>query len=195
VAPRGRVPGARGVFELEQASLFVPAEVVLDTSFVAHALITSQPHHETCSAYLTRLAEDGSRIWFNRLLELELREVAFRIGLIERHGKRWSKYRHDGRARRHAAALLADVEQSWSRVLDATRWARIELHEVSDAVSPLMRAFGLSSYDAVHAATAIAADVSNLATLDTGFAAIPARQLQIHTDRGRARRCRELRGM
>lgn len=193
VPARGTTRDGRAVFSLEQAALFVPAEIALDTSFVGHALIASQPHHAVCLAFLRRIAEEGSRIWFNRLLEIELREVAFRAALVERHGRRWMRYRHDGRARRYAASVLARVEESWSNVLDVSRWARVELHEVSDGVSSLMRTYGLSSYDAVHAATAIAAGVRDLATLDTGFAAIPSRTLSIHTGRGRVRRCRELR--
>jgi hypothetical protein len=39
----------------------------------------------------------------------------------------------------------------------------------------------------------LAADVHDMAALDSGFAALPARLMRIYTDRGRARRCRELR--
>jgi hypothetical protein len=49
---------------------------------------------------------------------------------------------------------------------------------------------GLASYDAVHAAAAIAAGADVIVTLDTGFALLPARQLTIYTDRSRLASCR-----
>ena len=48
-----------------------------------------------------------------------------------------------------------------------------------------MTDYGLASYDAVHAATAIAAGADAIVTLDTGFALLPARLMPIFTDRSR----------
>jgi hypothetical protein len=48
-----------------------------------------------------------------------------------------------------------------------------------------MAAHGLASYDAVHAARAIATGAEGIATIDTGFALPSANLLAIHTDRSR----------
>jgi len=53
-----------------------------------------------------------------------------------------------------------------------------------------MTDYGLSSYDAVHAATAVAASSEAIVTLDTGFALLPSAELAIYTDRSRLAACR-----
>ncbi len=103
----------------------------------------------------------GSR--FNRLLEIELREAVFQIALKERQAKEWRRFRHDGRARRRADRLLSQVDQAWEAILAAMAWARIEVHEVVQLIPEMMTRYGLSSYDAVHAATASFVRVRDLA--------------------------------
>jgi hypothetical protein len=49
---------------------------------------------------------------------------------------------------------------------------------------------GLASYDAAHAASAIAAGAKAIVTLDTGFALLPASHLTMYTDRSRLASCR-----
>jgi len=56
-----------------------------------------------------------------------------------------------------------------------------------------MTGYGLASYDAVHAASAIAASAKAIVTLDTGFALLPSGQLAIYTDRPRVASCRNKR--
>lgn len=58
---------------------------------------------------------------------------------------------------------------------------------------PLMVDYGLASYDAVHAASAITAGAEALVTTDTGFARLPASLLAIYTDRSRLASCRSKR--
>ncbi len=56
-----------------------------------------------------------------------------------------------------------------------------------------MTGYGLASYDAIHAASAIAANAKAIVTLDTGFALLPSAQLAIYTDRSRVASCRNKR--
>jgi len=49
---------------------------------------------------------------------------------------------------------------------------------------------GLASYDAVHAATAIAAGSEAIVTTDTGFALLPSTELAIYADGSRLAACR-----
>lgn len=53
-----------------------------------------------------------------------------------------------------------------------------------------MTGCGLASYDAIHAASAVAAGAEAIVTLDTGFALLPASLLTIYTDRSRLVSCR-----
>lgn len=192
---RGRPPLARAVDSLEAPTLVSPDPVFLDTSFVVDALIDTQPHHGACSAFLEGLAESGSTIYFNRLLEMELAETAFRLALKERFGrKKWQRARLDGRARIRASRLLAEVQEAWDRTLAAFSFVRIELHEVVDSVPALMRAYGLQSYDAVHAASALYAGVGTMVTLDAHFAVLPAADITIITSSGRVPVFRQRRG-
>ncbi len=48
-----------------------------------------------------------------------------------------------------------------------------------------MTAYGLASYDALHAASAVAAGATAIVTIDTGFAYLPSSLLTIYTDHSR----------
>jgi predicted nucleic acid-binding protein len=190
----GRPPASRAVHSFEDLALPPPAEIVLDTSFVVHALVATETLHAPARAYVEHLIESETTVYFNRLLELELAEVAFRLALLERFGKaNVGRYRKDGRARRRAGRLLAKVTQEWERTLSSVRYVRIELEEVSAGVAALMRRYGLGSYDAVHAATAVHAQVTTMLTVDTGFALMPQSTLAIYTNATRVTICRGMR--
>lgn len=183
--PRGRPPLARGVFSFEEPTLALPDEVVLDTSFVARALITTEAHHAACQAFLLRLVDDQVPIYVNRLLNVELAEVAFKIAVVQQHGpKAWPAKRHDGRVRRLAGRLQRQLLTSWAQVLETVPHAVVELHEVADEIPPLMAAYGLGSYDAAHAATAEYVDAPLVAT-DVGFGRVEASRLTLYVDSSR----------
>ena len=56
-----------------------------------------------------------------------------------------------------------------------------------------MTSYGLASYDAVHAASAITAGAEAIVTLDTGFALLHPSLLTVYTDRSRVASCRSKR--
>jgi predicted nucleic acid-binding protein len=171
-----------------------PAQLVLDTSFVVEALIVAQPRHPECHAFLAYVMQAGSRVHFNRLLELELWEAVYRIALKElRPGKRVRNVRHEPRALRRANALREEVETGWHEVLAALDAVSVDLGEVAAWV-PQMMARGVSSYDAVHAATAIYVGVRPLVTLDYHFSLVPEATLELLVPRNRVRACRDQRG-
>ena len=151
-----------------------------------------QPFHRSCSDYLERLAEAGTELVFSQLLELELREAAFQIALKERHPRDWKRFRADGRARPRAVRLVDEVAVAWDAVLESFVWTEVDIADVIGDVSRLM-AHGVASYDAVHAATAIAGGVDCLVTTDAGFAVIPEADLQLYVDGSRVRSCRDRR--
>jgi predicted nucleic acid-binding protein len=69
----------------------------------------------------------------------------------------------------------------------------VPIASIAEDASALMTDYGLASYDAVHAASAIAAGAEAIATTDAGFALLPASLLRIYTDRSRVRACRAMR--
>lgn len=156
--------------------------------------MASEPLHHAARAYIGRLIQAGTTVYFNRLLELELAEVVFRLALIERFGKaNVANYRRDGRARRRAGRLLANANNAWRYTLSLFPYVCVEVDEVSDDVPGIMRRYGLGSYDAAHAATAIYAQVPAILTVDTGFASMPQTMLDVYTNTSRIPSCRSLR--
>lgn len=192
---RGRRPLVRNVYSFEQPGLLVPAEVYLDTSFVVNLLVRTEAHHQGCQAFMLQLVDAESVVCFSRILELELAEAAFKIAVIEQHGKKaWPSKRNDGRVRRRAGRLTDQLFGSWNDLLRTVPYLAVDLAEVAANVPDLMRRYGLASMDAAHVATAEYVGVDGLVTTDAGFAAIPATRLRLYVDDTRVRSCRRRRG-
>ncbi|MFL5818212.1 MAG: type II toxin-antitoxin system VapC family toxin [Conexibacter sp.] len=168
-----------------------PESVVLDTNVVAEALLEHETEHVACDAVLRHLGVARTLVVFNRLLEMELWEVVFNHALrreASRAGQRHHRFTREGR--RGPAAALRRAKQQWAETLDGLVWDCVELHEVADAVPDLMRAYGLQSYDAVHAATLLASGVTDMVTRDAGFAVLLPEDATLHTTRRRLGRTR-----
>lgn len=191
----GRAPLSRGVVNFEDHKVQPPAEVVLDTCFVVAALNASEPTHAAAVSYLSRLVSAQSLLVFNRLLEVELAEVAFKLAVKERHGsKNFPSKRGDGRIRRRAGRLMRDLLGSWHEIIGLNPSLCIELEEVSSDVPMALEKWGLASYDAVHALTAIYAGSPQLVTVDAGFGWVPENLLRVYVDSSRVAACRKRRG-
>jgi predicted nucleic acid-binding protein len=186
---RGRPTATRGVFAIEDSALVLPSRVSLDTSLVVHALIETESLHPACSGFIDRLVESEVTLVTSELLEVELAEATFGIALKERWGGDWRRHRRDGRARRRAKSLLADVLSRWALILDSAEHTAVPVGAVGRNAALLMMDFGLASYDAVHAASAIAAGAEAIATTDAGFAVLPT-SLLLFVDRSRVASCR-----
>lgn len=179
----------------EDPNLDVPGEILLDTSFVIAALNSGEPKHSEAVDYLQRLTHEQSLLVYNRLLEIELVEVAFKLAVKEQHGPRgWPSKRHDGRVRRRAGRLTDRLLSSWAEIVASRPSLCVELHEVSDEVPTAMKRWGLASYDAVHAQTAVYAGSPSIVTLDAGFGSVPQRVLSLYVDASRVSSCRRRRG-
>lgn len=106
----GDPPSCGIVLAFDASPRLLPDVVVLDTSFVVDALLTGQRGHKDANAYLLDPAMAGTRLYFNRLLELELAEAAYKIAMKERFGnRRAAVMRTDGRALRRASRLFTRV--------------------------------------------------------------------------------------
>jgi predicted nucleic acid-binding protein len=190
---RGRPPATRNVHSFQNRTQPIPGELLLDTSFVVEALITTQPLHTSAVEFLVEIAEAGVRVRYSALLELELAEASFQLALKERHKRDWKRFRYDGRARPRGARLMEGTAAAWAEVLKYVNHQRVGIDEVVGDVSRLMADHGMASYDAVHAATALRSASPAIVTTDVGFAALPSPAAVIFTDSSRLARCRELR--
>jgi predicted nucleic acid-binding protein len=92
------------------------------------------------------------------------------------------------KARRH------EVADAWRDVLTGLEWVAVELSEVQGWLPQLM-AYGLTSFDAVHAATSAYAGVRSLVTLDYHFSFVPERRLELYVPSNRVQACRTRRSM
>lgn len=187
----GRPPAERNVYSFE-GMLLAPSELVLETSFVVEALVTTQPRHQACRMFLSAIADTGGTVYFSNLLIAELWEAAYAIALRELHGGRWRSHRHDGRSLRPATRLRARMEEAWNTALEALNAVVIEVGEVQSGV-PQFMARGLNSFDAVHAATAAYVDVRPFVTLDYHFSLVPEDELVLYVSQHRVRACRQRR--
>jgi len=189
----GRRPATRGVFAIEDQALVLPDPIALDTSFVVEALLSTQPLHAVCDDFLTSIGDSGVTVVTSDLLAVELAETAFAIALKERWGRRWRGHRTDGRARRPATHLLNDTISRYETLLLSLDHFSVPLADTANVARNFMTSYGIASYDAVHAASAIAADAEAIVTLDTGFGLLPASVLTVYTDRSRLASCRKKR--
>jgi predicted nucleic acid-binding protein len=192
---RGRPAKGRNVYDFEVPTLLVPSTVVLDTSFVVRVLHSNEPHHEACLNFMLRLTDEDCTVIYNRVLEVELAEVAFKFAVIEQHGKKaWPAKRADGRVRRRAGRLSGSLHAAWSELLSAVPHLVVELDEVATDVPKIMQQTGLASLDAVHTATAQLVGADGLVTTDAGFGAVPEKDLALYVDNSRLRSVRRRRG-
>lgn len=186
MARRGRPPLPRGVLAFDAPDWRPPKAVVLDTNVVAEALLPNEPEHEPCVELLERLTNEGTAVVFSRLLEVELWEAVFNLALRERHPRKsLRQIRYDKRARPRAARLLRQAQEAWERTLTSLTWSVIEIHEVTHDVPRLIQTYGQQSYDAVHAATLIASELTDFVTRDGGFAVLPPTLATLHTTHAR----------
>ncbi len=181
------------MFAIEEPELPLPDPIALDTSFVVEALIATQPLHGVCNAFLTRIDHSGVSLATSELLRVELAEAAFAIALKERWGGQWRRHRTDGRARPRAARLLSPTLTRYDELLGTLKHISIPLGDITTVATTFMTSYGIASYDAVHAASAIAAGAEAIVTIDTGFALLPASLLTVYTDCSRLAACRSKR--
>jgi predicted nucleic acid-binding protein len=189
----GRQPATCGVFAIEEQQLLLPDPIALDTSFVVEALLVTQPLHPVCSAFLKRIFDSGVSVVTSELLAVELAEATFANAMKERSAGKWRAHRGNGRSRLRAGRLMNDTISRYEALLAPVDHIPVPLGDITTVATTFMTDYGLASYDAAHAASAIAASAGTMVTLDTGFALLPASQLAIYTDRSRLASCRKKR--
>jgi predicted nucleic acid-binding protein len=167
---------------------------VVETRFAVYGIVSTSPGNEGVRQCLDVLAERGAVLDYNALLEVELAQQLFIGGLRDRHPKVWRRKILDGRARKRASRLMFDGLDAWDELIAAFDHVRVELAEVAPMVPHYMSEYGLESYDAAHAVTAVRAGVPAILTRDTDFANVPEASLTVYTDSSRVDSCRRWRG-
>jgi predicted nucleic acid-binding protein len=189
----GRRLAPHNVFAIEDEQLALPDPIALDTSFVVEALLATQPLHGVCDAFLKRIFDSGVTVVTSDLLTVELAEAIFATAMKERWRGKWRAHRTDGRSRPRAGRLMNDTISRYQALLVPVGHTPVPLGDITTAATTFMTDYGLASYDAAHAATALVAGAETIVTLDTGFALLPASLLTVYTDRSRLASCRKKR--
>jgi predicted nucleic acid-binding protein len=185
----GRRPVTHNVFAIEDEQLALPDPIALDTSFVVEALLATQPLHGVCDAFLKRIFDSGVSVVTSYLLRVELAEATFANAMKERWRGKWRAHRTDGRSRPRAGRLMNDTISRYEALLAPVDHIPVPLGDIATVATTFMADYGIASYDAAHAATAVAAGAHAIVTLDTGFALLPSAQLTVYTDRSRLASC------
>jgi predicted nucleic acid-binding protein len=182
----------RGVFDL---LLEPPDVIVLDTSAVAVVLFEDQDAHAEYAQFLARAVQAGTTLVYCEMLDLELAQVCMKAARKE----------HDGRRERFVPAgrtLIRDVFGRWRALYSETGSLRVPVgpserrdtvgSPVRDAAFHLIERYGIDSYDATHAATAVLFGAP-LVCADNRFAHVPEEVLTMITDSARVVDCRAIR--
>jgi predicted nucleic acid-binding protein len=163
--------------------------VYLDTSLVA-AAVAEIRQHAAVQAFLDGLRQGNSQVFVSDLVRVELAQAIKAIAnnpnaIPQRTRRKWKLHRWGD---------LQQVREDWYEYCftnyDTLLAQFVTAEEVAlsrsviESAIELMAAFQIASYDAIHAATALAAGASTLATLDADFltlATIPG--LTVHVIR------------
>lgn len=174
------MPVRAGVLDL---SIEPPEVVCVDTSALIRALFDDQPQHADYLGFFARVAEAGSTIVYSELLDLELAQMCVKSARRRSDGKREE-------STRIGRELVRSTFAAWRDIYTLTDSVRVTLaggdepgmigSPVRAAAFYLIERSGIESYDATHAATAIAYGAPIL-TADQDFADVPAERLEIIT--------------
>ena len=181
-----------GVFDL---GVEMPDVLVLDTSAISVMLFEDQETHPDYTTFLARAVAENTVLVYCELLDLELAQVCMKEARRLHSGRR-DRFVPAGRA------LIRETFARWRALYSATDSHRIPIgvpaqHDivgssVRDAAFRLIDLYGIDSYDATHAATAVL-HAAPLLCADTGFAHLPQDLLTLITDSGLATKCRAIR--
>ncbi|MFJ3382026.1 hypothetical protein ACIPJ2_16640 [Curtobacterium sp. NPDC090217] len=152
----------------------LPANVVVDTSFMAAALDESAPEHEAAAVFLARLTQARTTIFFNDLVDLEMHDVAFALAA---RGPSAGGSGVDGTVGVLARSMLA----RWRAVLAHAEAVHVDVALTIDDLQYYMGQFGLSAQQAAHVGTSFLSQAQRILTVDVDFGRVDERTLRIYT--------------
>ena len=187
----GRPQKTRNVFAMEDHLLVDCDEFAVDTSFVIDALKPDEKRHAVASACLRSLIASGATMHYSELVTVELMDSSIEISLRGHVRKRNDPRRYDRRVRRRTYPAVLALEGGWWELRQAIPHVEVCVSELWEMAGYMIEDYGLRSFDAYHAATALLADVPIL-TFDTDFARV-AGGLTVYTAADLVPQCRRLR--
>jgi predicted nucleic acid-binding protein len=150
-------------------------DVYLDTSVITAAIVQGSAHHRAAREYCDALVSSASRVYISRLVRIELLRAIRILAAVPENLPGSVRRRH--RMGHWGNDIV--VHEQWMRSgierCEALPGDFIEMYELPldypdwDRVAELMAAFHLSSYDAVHVATAFEAGIHTIASVDADY--------------------------
>lgn len=150
-----------------------PDRLSLDTDFIIAYLIATEPHHARCRAFMRRLKEEGrTALYVSSLCWIEFANVIMkerlRASLSEEARRRFRLRQWQDAAVREA--YLQSMLEAFDTMLAQFAWSEITLAPaVRQRANRYIARYRLSAHDAVHAASAEYAGVTDLAALDEAY--------------------------
>lgn len=151
----------------------LPPALYLDNDVLVSYLVASEPHHARCLALLQRIAaERQTRVYVSSLSWLGFGHTVMRQNFQARlpaaTQQQYALHQWQNRAVReqYLQAMLGLLD----RLLAQFAWTEVSLTpSVSREALRLLTNYRLDSHDAAHLASAGAAGVGDLASLDAGY--------------------------
>ncbi len=159
-------------------SRVLPQSLAVDISFVASCLDPQDADHRECSAYLERLTDAGTVLFFTDLTELQLHDLARALQAVERPDASGSRPLGRG-----GLALLPptpeDVFDRWRTLVASTEAMYCEIPEVIEGTWAVMAAHDIDATRAASVSLAKVTEADGLVTTDPAFAAVASATLPI----------------
>ena len=156
-----------------------PAEIYLDTSVFASAIVRTAPHRTACVTFCRELIAANGRIYFSQLVRVELLQALRRLATTQRNisPAMRTRYRLDqwGSDPAIRRAWLELGTAGFQALLGRFR-AAVELpwsvNTWQDSMELMIRQ-GLQAHDALHVATAQERGIRALAAVDDDYRRVP----------------------
>lgn len=169
---------ARAAVQTFGRSHVLPQTLAVDITFVASCLDPVNVDHDACSAYLGRLTDAGTTLFFTDLTELQLHDVARSLQSTERLDAPDSRPLGRG-----GLALVPptpeDVFDRWRTLVASTEAMYCELPEVIEGTWAVMAAHDIDAARAASVSLAQVTQSEGLVTTDAAFAAVASPTLPI----------------
>jgi predicted nucleic acid-binding protein len=178
------VPATKRAF-----SEFPPARIYLDTDILVNALISTQPHHERCVAFLDSVVRNGlTTVYLSSLSWLEYVHAITRDNFRRllpaelQHELQFDRWKESLVRQAYVQRLVGAFDALLTQfdVIEISLTPEIRVSAIQYAAE-----YNLGSQDAVHLASASHAGVLDLASLDARFRRIDGLYLwddHIHAD-------------
>jgi len=179
-------PGDESAVHTFGSGAELPRSLALDITFVASCLIVEDLDHAACSAYLRRLTDSGTVLFFTDLTELQLHDVARAL----RSGKSIDEPATARSAPRGRLELVPpapeDLFDRWRTLLASTEAMYCELPEVIEGMWSIMTEHDVDAARAASVSLVHATQADGLLTTDEAYGRFDSTALSLFVPDRRA---------